>query len=256
VSALLEARDLRVQVGTATVCAGLKLRIAAGERWGILGRSGIGKTTLLHTLAGLHEPEEGEVRWCDRPIAGLPRRELARALGVVLQHDDYRFPLSVQEAVLAGRHPHLSRWQAEGPEDRAQAAAAIAATGLGGLEHRLADSLSGGERRRLALATLLAQDPRLALLDEPVNHLDPGQQLAVIDLLRERFGAADRALVIVLHDVNLALRCCTHLLLLYGKGTSHSGPVTELATPSTLGALYVHPLVEVSVDGNARFLPR
>jgi len=256
VSALLETRGLTVQVGAATVCADLDLRIAPGERWCILGRSGIGKTTLLHTLAGLHTPARGEVRWRDRPIAGLPRRELARALGVVLQHDDYRFPLSVQDAVLAGRHPHLPRWQAEGPADRERAAAAIAAAGLGGLETRLADSLSGGERRRLALATLLTQDPQLALLDEPVNHLDPGQQLAVIDLLRDRFGAPGRALAIVLHDVNLALRCCTHLLLLYGDGVTRSGATTELATPSVLGALYGHPLVEVTVDGGPRFLPR
>lgn len=255
-SVLLETRDLAVQVGAAAVCAGLDLRIGPGNRWAILGRSGIGKTTLLHTLAGLHRPARGEVRWRNRPIEQLPRRELARALGVVLQHDDYRFPLTVQDAVLAGRHPHLPRWRTEGPEDRERARSAITAAGLRGLEHRLADSLSGGERRRLALATLLTQDPELALLDEPVNHLDPGQQLAVIDLLRERFGAAGRALVVVLHDVNLALRCCTHLLLLYGDGATRSGEVAALATPAILEDLYGNPLAEVEVDGQPRFLPR
>jgi iron complex transport system ATP-binding protein len=134
--------------------------------------------------------------------------------------------------------------------------AALQAVGLGGIEARLADSLSGGERRRLALATLLAQDPRLALLDEPVNHLDPGQQLAVIDLVRRTFGTPGRALVVVLHDVNLALRCCTHLLLLAGGGAARAGEAAALATPATLSELYGHPMVPVSVDGRPGFLPR
>ena len=253
---LLEARGLAVRIGVTVVCADLDLQIAPGNSWGILGRSGIGKTTLLHALAGLRQPEAGDVRWRGQPIDRLPRRELARALGVVLQHDDYRFPLAVRDAVLAGRHPHLGRWQTEGPEDLERAHAAIRAAGLGGLEQRLADSLSGGERRRLALATLLTQDPQVALLDEPVNHLDPGQQLAVIDLLRHRFCTPDRALVVVLHDINLALRCCTHLLLLYGDGKTQSGEAATLATAKMLGDLYDHPMAPVSVAGRPGFLPR
>lgn len=255
-SPLLTTHGLAVRIGATAVCSALDLAIAPGTCWGILGRSGIGKTTLLHTLAGLREPDGGEVRWQGHGMGSLPRRELARALGVVLQHDDYRFPLSVREAVLAGRHPHLARWQAERPEDLEAVNAALRAVGLLGWEGRMADSLSGGERRRLALATLLAQDPRLALLDEPVNHLDPGQQLAVIDLLRDRFGAGDRALVVVLHDINLALRCCTHLLLLDGNGATRAGEAASLATPAVLGELYGHPMVPVSVDGRPRFLPR
>jgi iron complex transport system ATP-binding protein len=255
VNALLTTRGLAVWIGTTPVCESLDLMVAPGTCWGILGRSGIGKTTLLHTLAGLRDPDGGEVRWLGRALNRLPRRELARAMGVVLQHDDYRFPLSVRETALAGRHPHLGRWQAERPEDLQAVSAALRATGLASLGSRMADSLSGGERRRLALATLLAQDPRLALLDEPVNHLDPGQQLAVIDLLRDRFATADRALVVVLHDVNLALRCCTHLLLLSGDGLVHTGEATALATPAMLSELYAHPMVPVSVGGRPGFLP-
>jgi len=255
-SGLLTTRRLDVRVGTTTVCSELRLEIAAGTCWGILGRSGIGKTTLLHTLAGLRPPDGGEVLWRGRRLDRWPRRELARGLGVVIQHDDYPFPITVRDAVLAGRHPHLHRWQAEQAEDLESARAALQAAGLPGLEARPADSLSGGERRRLALAPLLAQDPQLALLDEPANHLDPGQQLAVVDLLRRRFGAADRALVVVLHDVNLALRCCTHLLLLFGNGAARSGEAASLATATTLGELYGHPMAPVSADGRPGFLPR
>jgi len=256
VSALLTTHGLAVRVGPTPVCEALDLAIAPGTCWGILGRSGIGKTTLLHTLAGLRDPDGGEVRWLGRDLARLPRRELARGLGVVLQHDDYRFPLSVRETALAGRHPHLGRWQAERPEDRD-------AVGRGAARGR--PRRPGGTTRRLPLRGRAAaprardaarQDPRLALLDEPVNHLDPGQQLAVIELVRRRFGTAGRALVLVLHDVNLALRCCTHLLLLVGEGATRSGEVGALATPATLSELYGHPMAPVSVDGRPGFLPR
>lgn len=253
---LLTTHGLGVRIGATTVCSALDLAIAPGTCWGVLGRSGVGKTTFLHTLAGLRDPDSGEVRWRGTPLTQWSRRELARGLGVLLQHDDYRFPLSVHEAALAGRHPHLGRWQAEGPDDLATVSAALRATGLSGLGHRLVESLSGGERRRLAIATLLAQDPQVALVDEPVNHLDPGQQLALIDLLRDRFGAADRALVVVLHDVNLALRCCTHLLLLGGNGTARCGEAASLANAAVLGDLYGHPMVPVSVEGRRGFLPR
>lgn len=255
-SALLATEGLAVRIGRTPVCAGLDLAIEPGTAWGVLGPSGIGKTTLLHTLAGLRASEAGLVRWQGRPLAGMPRRELARALGVVLQHDDCRFPLSVRETASAGRHPHLGRWQAERPEDRDAVAEALRAVGLAGLEDRLADSLSGGERRRLALATLLAQAPCVALLDEPVNHLDPGQQIALIDLLRERFTTGGRALVVVLHDVNLALRGCTHLLLLGRHGAVQSGAAAALATADALGELYGHPMVAVAVEGRRGFLPR
>jgi iron complex transport system ATP-binding protein len=78
----------------------------------------------------------------------------------------------------------------------------------------------------------------------------------MIDLMRHRFGGDDRALVIVLHDVNLALRCCTHLLLLEGDGTVRSGQAEALATSAALTELYGHPMVPVSVDGRPGFLPR
>lgn len=253
---MLEARALTVHAGAATACRALDLRIASGTCWGILGRNGAGKSTLLQTLAGLRAPNAGAVHWQGRDLRTLSRRETARDIGLVPQGDDVPFPLTVGDAALAGRHPHLGRWQHESTEDRARVGEALRAVALDGREDRPLDTLSGGERRRLALATLLAQDPAVALCDEPINHLDPGQQLAMMTLLRRRFATAGRALVVVLHDAGLALRCCSHLLLVFGDGRTVAGEAAALGDPTLLGELYGHPMALVEGDGLCSFVPR
>ena len=253
---LLEARALTVRAGPAIACRTLDLRIAPGTCWGLLGRNGAGKSTLLHTLAGLRAPSTGAVRWRGRDLRTLGRRAAAREIGLVPQGDDIPFPLTVRDAALAGRHPHLGRWQHETAEDQARVGEALRAVALDGRENRPLDTLSGGERRRLALATLLAQDPVVALCDEPTNHLDPGQQLAMMRLLRHRFATPDRALLVVLHDAGLALRCCSHLLLVFGDGRTVAGPAATLADPALLGELYGHPMALVEGDGLRGFVPR
>jgi iron complex transport system ATP-binding protein len=122
------------------------------------------------------------------------------------------------------------------------------------MEDRPVATLSGGEHRRLSVAALLAQDPPVALLDEPTNHLDPGHQIAVMRLLRERYGAPGRSLAVVLHDVNLALRFCSHLLLLFGDG-GHATRSVEALTAADLGRLYGHRMVAVGPARSRAFLP-
>src|SRR4029079_10630230 len=126
-----------------------------------------------------------------------------------------------------GRHPHLSRWQREGAADLAIARAALAAMDIGGAEARDVRTLSGGERRRVALAALLTQQPDLLFLDEPSSHLDLAHQLALLDRLAGRARGEGKAVLMVLHDVNLAVRCCDHALLLDG-GAAQAGPAAEL----------------------------
>ncbi|ROR34998.1 ABC transporter ATP-binding protein [Inmirania thermothiophila] len=242
-SALLQARGLTVRVGACTACRGLDLDLRPGERWAVLGRNGAGKTTLLLTLAGLHPAAAGEVRLADRPLAALPRREIARRLGLLPQDDADPFPATVLETVLLGRHPHMDPWRGETGADLDAARAALARVGLAGLEGRNVRTLSGGERRRVALATLLAQDPAVALMDEPTGHLDLHQQVALLaeTVCWAREGAG-RALVMVLHDPALAWRACTHALLLHGDGAWTAGPVGEVLETACLARLYGHPL--------------
>lgn len=246
---LLRAEDLTLSIGNTCVCNNLDLHVEAGQCWGILGPNGAGKTTLLHTLAGLHPTDSGNI-YCDgKALDEHTAKELAIKRGVLFQNELAGFPGSLFETVLAGRHPHLGSLGWESPEDLQQASQAIDLTGLKGLENRNIHTLSGGERQRMEIATLLAQQPRLALLDEPSNHLDPGQQIIMLQLLHSHFTSANHALLMVLHDCNLAMRFCDHLLLLKGDGNYLAGPTQELATAEHLSWLYAHPVALQRLDG-------
>jgi iron complex transport system ATP-binding protein len=251
----LEAEQLDIRIGGIDICRRLDLRIDPGQRWGILGRNGSGKTTLLHTLAGLRRPDGGGVRLEGIPLSSLGRRRIARKIGLLLQDHQDAFPASVMETVLIGRHPHLGPLQWEGAADYAAARDALRAVGLQGMECRAVATLSGGERRRLGIATLLVQDPRVLLLDEPTNHMDFHHQILILDLLRERARGGAKSLLLVLHDPNLALRYCDHFLLLYGGGETLQGSAAAVLTQPNLERLYGHPLQALQGPRGTVWLP-
>jgi iron complex transport system ATP-binding protein len=235
---LLEVRKLSVRIGGVEVVDTLDLAIEAGQFWGLLGPNGVGKTTLLKTLAGVHPAVGGEVLLDGQRLDRLPRRQIARRLGMLPQHTHYAFEASCEETALVGRHPHLSAWSRESRQDRALARQALADLGLLNLAERSCMDLSGGESRRLALATLLVQDPGLMLLDEPTNHLDPANQVTILNVLGERVRRGHQAALMALHEVNLATCYCSHVLMLYGNGEWEAGPTEQLLDAERLSRLY------------------
>jgi len=249
---LLSARNLAVAVAGKTLVHGLDLTLRGGETLAILGRNGSGKTTLLHTLAGLRPASAGGVELCGRRYAAHGARAAASLRGLLAQTQSDAFPASVLETALIGRHPHLGRWDWEGAADERIARQALAAVGLAGLEQREVHTLSGGERQRLAIATLLTQQPQLYLLDEPLAHLDLSHQIAMLDLVQRHAGDCQAGFVIVLHDMNLALRYCRRALLLFGDGRWREGPSEQVLTAENLGELYGHSLRELR-DGACRY---
>jgi len=253
---LLAARALDVSIGSTTVCHNLELEIRSGERWCVLGRNGAGKTTLLLTLAGLRPPQAGRIELRQHLLADVPRRQVAQHIGVLFQQHSDAFPASVLDTVLTGRHPWLGPLQWEGAADLAQARGALLAVGLDGLEQRLVTTLSGGERRRLGIATLLAQDPQLLLLDEPTNHLDIHHQLQILRLLGEQAETRGRAVLLVMHDLNLAARFCDHFLLLFGDGETVQGDSAAVLTQGNLERLYRHPLRPVESQWGCYWVPQ
>ena len=241
---LLATTGLTVSVAGRTLVDDLGFELRQGELVALLGKNGAGKTLLLHTLAGLREPARGSVSAGNDDIAGLRRHELARRLVLMPQHSDDVFPATVLETALIGRHPHIDRFGWESERDLALANEALATMDLDGLAARDVLTLSGGERRRLAIAQCLTQDAPLMLLDEPTNHLDPQHQLDALELFGQ-LAETGRALLMSMHDVNFAARYADRCLLLYGDGRWELGETDDVLTPERLEALYgtaMHPL--------------
>lgn len=248
----LSAEGLTVRAGNKQICRDFSLNIRAGEHWGILGGNGVGKTTLLHTLAGLRKPVSGRIKVDDAGLQDYKRLHLARKVGVLFQDSQDTFPSTVKETVLTGRYPYQSFWPPGQREDIALADAALAQLDLEQMQDRQVDTLSGGERRRLAIATLFLQDPGLWLLDEPTNHLDFHHQIQVLDLVGQRVRERSGALLMVLHDVNLISRYCSHALLMPGGQQMLCGEVATVINKANLEDLYRHPVRELR-DGDRKY---
>ena len=251
----LASQSLDVSIGGKSICRNLNLEISAGQFWGLLGPNGIGKTTLLKCLAGLNQPDHGEVLLEKQNLQQIPRRAIAKLLGMLQQHTVYVFDASVMETALTGRHPHLGYWQREGADDQQKAAAALRAVDLEGFEDRSVTALSGGEARRLAFASLMVQEVGILLLDEPTNHLDIKHQIRIMNQMEKLVVQEGRATMAALHDVNLAARYCSHILMLYGDGNWQAGAADEMLNQEQLEKLYQCPVESVPTSNGVRFLP-
>lgn len=256
--ALLRTERLDVAIGELRIARDLDFAVSPGDTWAVLGRNGAGKSTLLATLAGLRAPQGGHlvVAGIESPHGeqGHAARQLARRRGFLAQQQIDPFASTVMETVLVGRHPHLGRWDWESAEDRRLAMAALGEVDLDGFAERDVHTLSGGERQRLAIALLLALQPNLYLLDEPLTHLDLAHQIATMELFAQRARAGD-AIVAVLHDPGFAARYCNRALLLFGDGDWEAGPVERIVTAENLARLYGHPLRELRSEGGRWFVP-
>ena len=251
-AARLTCRGLGAAIAGRSLVSNLDLDVRGGECWAIVGPNGAGKTTLIATLAGLRPAVAGTIAYDSAALETLSPRERARRRGYLPQDSVDHFPATVQETVLVGRHPHLGRFEWESTADMARASTALARFGLGGFESRDVRTLSGGERRRVALAALVAQEPGLMLLDEPSSHLDLGQQVAALDALAALSRERGTALVMVLHDLHLALRYADHAIAL-GGGHAVVGRADGVLTADALSTLFGHRLAEVG-DGATRTL--
>lgn len=247
----LLAQDLHVTLDRTPILQGVTLEAKAGELAGVIGPNGSGKSTLLKCLYRQLAPQQGAVYLDGRDLAGESRRESAKKIGAVAQHNDKGFDFTVLDMVLLGRSPHKRALERDNGEDYAIARQALEQVGLEELAHRSMATLSGGERQRVILARALAQQTPCLILDEPTNHLDVQYQLQLMELVK----GVNCTVVAALHDLNLAAMYCQRLYLLEGGRVAAQGTPEEVLTPERIEAVYgVRAEVIPAADGRLRVL--
>lgn len=227
------------------VFEGLSFEAHAGTMTAILGNNGAGKSTLLNLLASIASPTAGQVCVGGRNLRDMNRRETAQHIAYVTQQQSVPH-LSVYDEVLLGRKPHVS-WSV-GERDRAVVAAAIERLGLTPFVDRYCDELSGGERQKVYIARAIAQETEVLLLDEPTSALDPKNQMEVLQVVCDVTAQMSLSTVMVIHDVNLALRFCDRFVLMRNGAIIARGGIDSL-TDESLSQAYDMPMRIADVDG-------
>ena len=246
----LIVRDLEVRVAERKLLDGVSFAAPAGALTGLLGPNGAGKSTLLGAVLGLSRPAGGTIGFDGLDLATMPAAARAEITAYVEQSATTTERLTVRDVVALGRLPHQSVWQS-GPDrqDEALVERALQLFRLTPFARRLYHTLSGGEQQRVQMARALAQQPRLLLLDEPTSHLDIDGQLQTLQLLR-RMARAGTTVLMAMHDLNLALRHCDHLVVLQqGRIAAEGRPVDTLTAELLLEVYGVHARIIALPDG-------
>ena len=239
---MYELTDVKVIRGERTILDIDALQIDPHALTVVLGHNGSGKSTLVNLLANLFSPEEGEVKLAGKPLISYSPKRLAQIVAYLPQKLPEVAGLNVTELVRLGRFPWrgaLGRWRKEDDEIIAQA---MTETGVEAFKDTLADKLSGGERQRTWVAMLLAQQADLLILDEPTSALDIHHQYQLMDLLSKLNKSTGKGVIVILHDLNLALRFATHIVALKAGKIAFKGEVDVLLDEQLLSNLYSTPV--------------
>jgi iron complex transport system ATP-binding protein len=258
--ASLAAHDLSFgYVNAQPVVEDVTVVVPCGGLVGILGPNGSGKTTLLRLLAGLQRPWKGRVTLDGADLRSLGRTAVARRVAVVPQETQLAFDYTALEIAVMGRYPHLGTFEVEGQEDLQMAREALGATGTRHLESRLFNTLSGGEKQRVVIASALTQfsqtsraqphQTEVLLLDEPTASLDLAYQIEIRTILVELNRTRGLTIVISTHDLNLASGLCRDLILLDRGRVLATGPIDSMMNPALIRQLYD---VEVDISAHPR----
>lgn len=238
-SAVLTTRDLAVGYRRRPpVLADINVSVKPGEVVCVLGVNGIGKSTLLRTLAGMQKPLAGTVTLAGADLATLTRHDIARAVAVLLTDRIAIGALPAYRLVELGLYPHVSWTGALSEADRKSVADAIAAVGARHLAHRDVNELSDGERQRIMIARALAQRPALLLLDEPAAFLDVLARVEMMAMLRRLARDQGVAVVMSSHDLELSLRTADTIWLIDKGGRVHAGAPAFLLADGSIEAAF------------------
>ncbi len=235
------------------VLKNVSFRIRDGSVAAVLGPNGAGKSTLLKLILGVLRPWRGEIRIYGRRLGEASMTERARTIAWVPQ-DPPNIPLSIYEYVLLGRSPHLGFLQTPGRIDEEIARAVLTELGLWEYRDRPVDSLSGGERQLVMVAKALVQESRIILMDEPTSHLDMGNKIRILRIIKSLVEDG-KTVVFTTHDPNEALLVSDTTILISNGGLRGFGETEEVVSADVLSSIYGVRLKSVEVDDKKYILP-
>ncbi len=233
---LLAVSNLSVSLGKARVLNDVSFSVGRGEFVGLIGPNGAGKSTLLRSLLGL-VPSHGDIEIDGKAAAALIARERAKKIAYLAQEREIAWDAPVEMVVALGRAPHRPAFAAPGEADRAAIDRAMRRMEVDAFRDRPATELSGGEKARVLIARALAQDAPLLLADEPAAGLDPSHQIVLMKTFSTLAGEG-HGIVASMHDLSLAARWCSRLILLDKGVILADGPPREVLTAERLRAVY------------------
>lgn len=248
---ILEAKDLSFSYGKVPVLSHVSFGVRKGEVVSILGVNGAGKSTLLKCINGILKLRKGTVLFKGKDISKMKRAEIAQEMSYVPQRSEVP-PITVFDAVLLGRKPYI-RWEAN-KKDIEITRNVLRMLNLEKLSLRYVTELSGGEFQKMVIARALVQQPEVMLLDEPTSSLDIKNQMEVMNIIRKISQVHGIASIVVMHDINLALRF-SHRFVLLKDGKVFASGGLEVITPENIGSVYGIPVTIEKISGHIAVEP-
>jgi len=216
----------------------ININIERGQFYTILGPNGSGKTTLLRILSKSLHMDKGEIFIDEKELKQIKPKALAKKMAVVSQSTEIEFDFSVQDIVLMGRTPHISRFRSESEDDMEIVKSAMKMTNTWEFRDKSINALSGGERQRVVVARAIAQETEIILLDEPISHLDIRHQIEIMNQLKQLNQNKNITIFAVLHDLNIAAAYGDHMILMHDCGVYKDGTPEEVLTQDIIKKVY------------------
>ena len=237
-SSILQVQGINFSYDQETVLRSISINIKSQEFVGVIGPNGSGKSTLLKLLGSVLKPDSGQIFFKERNYINYQRKQLAQSITWVPQEHPMVFPFKVSEIVLMGRHPYLSAFTFEGENDIEIARSAMKQTQTLQFAERGFNEISGGEKQRVVIAGAIAQEPELMILDEPTSALDIKYQIQVLNILKTLNENKKTTVILAMHDLHLASKYCTRLILLEEGKIFKDGKTEEVLQKEHIEKVY------------------
>lgn len=250
---IISIQNLHAAYKSNVVLKGVSLSVGENERWAVIGRNGTGKSTLIKAVASIIKPQSGKILINGRDILSYSARSRARQIAYVPQKTDGVIPYTVYDYIMLGRYSAMDLFAVASRKDHSIVKEAMALCDIAHLSDRIMSTLSGGELQRVLLAGAVAQKTPVLLLDEPTTYLDPAHERLFFHALSRVHDHQDLIVMMVTHDINMALYYCTHICGLLDGHVAFCGSSDDFKSkcPSILYELFGIPFQKYSSNDSS-----